>query len=153
MPAATATAMDALAIGEFLEAQGTGVLAVAAGGRVYAFPVSFAYDEEGPAVYFRLGYGPDSQKRRFVEGADEASFVVYDRTDEGWKSVLAEGELEPVSESRLDTTLAEAVNGLHIPYFAVHRRPSAELEFEIVRLAVDKLSGIVEAGRAGGSGD
>lgn len=153
MAVATATAMDALAISEFLEAQGTGVLAIAATGRVYAVPVSFAYHEEGPAVYFRFGYGPDSQKRHFVEEADEASFVGYERTAEGWKSVLAEGELEPVSESRLDTTLAEAVNGLHIPYFAVHRRPPDELEFEIVRLDVDKLTGVVEAGGGPGSGD
>lgn len=151
MTVATATAMDALAISEFLESQGTGVLALASGGRVYAIPVSFAYHEAGPDIYFRFGYGPDSQKRTYVEGADEASFVVYDRTDAGWKSVLAEGDLESVSDSQLDTSLAEAVNGLHIPYFAVHRRPSAELEFEIVRLDVDKLSGVVEAG--GGSGD
>lgn len=153
MAVATATAMDALDITEFLEAQATGVLAIASGDRVYAIPVSFAYHEDGPAIYFRFGYGPDSQKRTFVEGADEASFVVYDRTDEGWKSVLAEGELEPVSESRLDTTLTEAVNALHIPYFEVHRRPAAELEFEIARLDVDKLSGIVEASRGGQSGD
>lgn len=152
MPGVTATAMDALAISEFLETQGTGVLAIGRGGQVYAIPVSFAYHEDGPALYFRFGYGPESQKRTFVEDADSASFVVYDRTGEGWKSVLAEGELEPVSESRLDTSLIEAVNGLHIPYFEVHRRPAAELAFEIVRLDVDKLSGVVEANPGGQSG-
>lgn len=145
MAVATATAMDALEISEFLSGQGTGVLALAKGGSVYAFPVSFAYHEDGPDLYFRLGYGPGSQKRAYVEGADEASFVAYDRTAEGWKSVLAEGQLEPVSGSQLDTSLEEAVKGLHIPYFQVHREPSADLEFSIVRLDADKLSGIVEA--------
>ena len=145
MGVATATAMDALEIGEFLAGQGTGVLALTRSGSVYAFPVSFAYHEDGQALYFRLGYGPDSQKRAYVEDADEASFVVYDRTDQGWKSVLAEGQLEPVSDSRLDTSVEEAVYGLHIPYFQIHREPTAELEFSVVRLDADKLSGIVEA--------
>lgn len=139
--------MDALDIADFLEQQATGVLAIASGGHVYAIPVSFAYHDEGPDLYFRFGYGRESQKRTFVEGADEATFVVYDRTDEGWKSVLAEGRLEPVSESRLDTSLVEAVNRLQIPYFEVHRQPAAELEFEIVRLDVSKLSGVAESRR------
>lgn len=145
MAVRTATPMDALDIGEFLRGQGTGVLALAKGGSVYALPVSFAYHDDEPAIYFRFGYGPDSQKRTYVEDADEASFVVYDHTDDGWKSVLAEGQLEPVSESQLDTTVDEAVNRLHIPYFEVHRRPTSELEFSIVRLDIDKLSGVAEA--------
>ncbi|MDZ7702682.1 MAG: pyridoxamine 5'-phosphate oxidase family protein [Halobacteriales archaeon] len=145
MAVATATAMDALEISEFLSGQGTGVLALAKDASVYAFPVSFAYHEDGPKLYFRLGYGPDSQKRAYVEGADEATFVAYDHTEAGWKSVLAEGTLEAVSGSKLDTSVEEAVKGLQIPYFQVHREPSADLEFAIVRLDVDKLSGIVEA--------
>jgi nitroimidazol reductase NimA-like FMN-containing flavoprotein (pyridoxamine 5'-phosphate oxidase superfamily) len=145
MTTPTATAMDALDIGDFLAARETGVLAIAKGASVYAIPVSFAYEEDGPAVYFRLGYGPDRQKRAFVEGGDEASLVVYDDTDEGWKSVVAEGHLEVVSESQLDAAIEEAVNGLEIPFFEIHRRPAAELAVSVVRLHVDKLSGIGEA--------
>lgn len=146
MAVRTASAMDAIDIGEFLERRGTGVLAIGKAGSVYAIPVSFAYHGDRPALYFRFGYGPDSQKRAFVEGADEATFVVYDRTDGGWKSVIAEGQLEPVSKSNLDTSEVEAVNRLHIPYFDVHRQPAADLEFEIVRLAIGKLSGVAEPG-------
>ena len=145
MAEATATAMDAIEIGEFLEAQLTGVLALAMEGRVYAFPVSFAYRDDGPSLYFRLGYGPESQKRTYVEGAEEASFVVYDRTPEGWKSVLAEGHLEPVSATALDGSVEQAVRQLTIPCFQVHRPPATELEFHVVRLDVDKLSGVAEA--------
>ena len=144
---ANATAMDALEIAEFLGGQGTGVLALRKGGQVYAFPVSFAYHEDGQALYFRFGYATGSQKRGYVEAADTASFVAYDRTPEGWKSVLAEGRLETVSASALDTTVEEAVNHLHIPFFQVHREPSADLEFQIVRLDAEKLSGIAEAAR------
>lgn len=142
---APATAMDALDIRDFLAARETVVLAIARAGSVYAIPVSFAFTDDGPAVYLRRGYGPDSQKRTFVEAGDEASFVVYDATDAGWQSVVAEGHLEPVSESQLDNTIEEAINGLDIPFFAIHRHPRGELEFTVVRLAVDKLSGIVEA--------
>lgn len=137
--------MDALEIADFMATQSTGVLALGKAGSVYAFPVSFAYHDEGQAVYFRFGYSDDSQKRAYVDDADEVAFVVYDHTDDGWKSVLVEGHLNPVSPSKLDTSVVEAVNALRIPYFAVHRQPAAELEFRIVRLQADKLSGIVEA--------
>ena len=142
---ASATAMDAIEIGEFLEGQLTGVLALAMAGRVYAFPVSFAYRDADSSLYFRLGYGPASQKRSYVEGAEAASFVVYDRTDAGWKSVMAEGHLEPVSETGIDGSVEQAVRRLTIPFFQVHQQPADGLEHHIVRLRVEKLSGVAEA--------
>ncbi|MFB6359804.1 MAG: pyridoxamine 5'-phosphate oxidase family protein [Halobacteriales archaeon] len=145
MAVPTATAMDAIEIAAFLDTQATGVIALGKAGSVYAFPVSYAYNDEEPAIYYRFGFGDDSQKRAYVDNADEVSFVVYDHTEDGWKSVLAEGELEHVSPSKLDTSVVEAVNALRIPYFQVHRQPASELEFSIHRLQVDKLSGIVEA--------
>lgn len=148
MSHATATSMDALAIDEFVGSQQTGVLAIGAGGGVYAIPVSFAYKDDGPAFYFRLGYGPDSQKREYVDAAEEATFVVYDQTAAGWKSVIAEGRLERVSKDALDRSIVEAVDHLQIPFFQVHRHPTSQLDFVIVRLAVEKLSGITEAHRA-----
>ena len=143
----TATSMDSIAIDEFLRGQPVGVLAMASDDGVYAIPVSFAYDEDGPDLYFRLGYGPDSQKRAFVEGADHATFVVFDHTDAGWKSVVAEGRLEALSESTLDTSVLQSIERLRIPFYAVHRRPAAELEFSIVRLDVSHLSGVAEPTR------
>ena len=137
--------MDAIEIADFLESQATGVIALSKSVSVYAFSVSSAYNDEEPAVYYRFRFGENSQKRAYLENADEVSFVVYDHTDLGWKSVLAEGQLEHVSPSKLDTSVVEAVNALRIPYFEVHRQPDAELEFSVHRLQVDTLSGIVEA--------
>lgn len=145
MAVATATAMDALEIGDFLAGQETGVLALGMSEDVYAVPVSFAYEATRPALYFRFGYGPDSQKRRFVEGHDQATFVVYDRTEAGWQSVLAEGHLEPVESSQLDSTVVEAVNQLRIPFIEMHRPPRGALEFAIHRFEIGKLSGVTEA--------
>lgn len=138
------TQLDALEIAAFLEHRQTGVLALARADTAYAVPVSYAYDETGPALYFRLGYTEDSQKRAYLEAAAQASFVVYGRTDEGWKSVVAIGPIEEVSETALDTAITEAVRELDIPYFTVHDRSASDLEFHLVRLDIETLSGIAE---------
>jgi len=140
----TRNEMDAIEIAEFLESQHTGVLSLADGDDAYSIPISFDYDADESAVYFRFGYGADSQKRQYLDTVDTASFVVYDRTDEGWKSVVMEGGLEPVSESSLGSSVVEAVDSLDIPYFRVHHRPAGEMDFNIVRLDATKLTGIVE---------
>jgi nitroimidazol reductase NimA-like FMN-containing flavoprotein (pyridoxamine 5'-phosphate oxidase superfamily) len=136
--------MDAIEISEFLHSQHTGVLSLADGDDAYSIPVSFDYDEDEAAVYFRFGYGPDSQKRRYLDAVDTASFVVYDQTEGGWKSVVMEGGIERVSESSLDSSIREAVDELDIPYFQVHHRPAGDMDFNIVRLDATKLTGIVE---------
>ena len=144
MPGATATAMDGLEIAEFLTGQRTGVLSMAAGDAGYAIPVSFVYDDAEPAVYLRLGFTPGSQKRRFLDAADRVSLVVYDETDEGWKSVVVEGGFEELAATSLDAAIVESVRGLDIPYFSVHRRPAGDLEFRILRIDIGSVSGIVE---------
>jgi hypothetical protein len=144
---ATATEMDAIEIREFLRTQETGVLSLADDGDGYGIPVSFAYDdqEDGrPRVYLRLGFAPGSMKRRYIDATDRVSFTVYDRTDEGWKSVVARGRLEKISGRSLDAIVAEAVRGLDIPYFSVHDRPVDDLHFTLARLNVADLTGIVE---------
>jgi nitroimidazol reductase NimA-like FMN-containing flavoprotein (pyridoxamine 5'-phosphate oxidase superfamily) len=137
------THMDATDIADFLATQHTGVLSLAEGNDSYAIPVSFAHKADEGAVYFRLGYGADSNKRRFVGAVDTASFVVHDQTDEGWKSVVVHGELEQLSENSLDSTVVQSVRDLDIPYFNVFDDASGNLEFVIVRLDAASLTGIV----------
>lgn len=139
--------MDGIEIAEFLASQDTGVLSLAKENRGYAIPVSFAYVDEGPSVYLRLGYAPDSQKRAFLESTESASFVVYDETESGWKSVVVEGTLEERTKSALDGSIAEAVERLDIPFLSVHDRPKRELAFSLVRIKPSKLTGVVEAPR------
>jgi len=136
--------MDAIEIANFLDGQHTGVLSMADGDDAYSVPVSFDYDGDEAAVYFRFGYGPDSQKRRYLDTVDTASFVVYDRTESGWQSVVIEGSLARVAESSLDSSVREAMDGLDIPYFRVHHRPAGEMDFNIVRLDATKMTGIGE---------
>lgn len=139
--------MDAIEIAEFLDGQRTGTLALADADDAYAVPVSFDFDAETQHVYMRLGYGPESRKRAFIDAADLVSFVVYDDTAEGWKSVVVQGALETLSETSLDSSIREAVANLDIPYFQIHDRPAGETEFNIVRIDPVKVTGIVEAAR------
>jgi hypothetical protein len=143
----TATDMDAVEISEFLGTQGTGVLSLADGDDSYAVPVSFAFDDEderGPYVYLRLGFAPGSEKRAFIDSSDRVSFVVYDDTEDGWKSVVARGRLETVSARSLDAIVGEAIRGLDIPYFTVHGEAAKDLNFTLARIDVTELTGIVE---------
>lgn len=146
----TASAMDALAITDFLQDRHTGVLSIGRDDDSYAIPVSFTYvpddEDAGPSVYLRLGFGPNSQKREYLDAVDYASFVVYDHTDQGWKSVVARGPIEELSRSSVDSSVVESVRGLDIPYFRVFDEPSSEIEFSIVRIDVEDLSGIVSGG-------
>lgn len=144
---AKATEMDAVEIAEFMQSQQTGVLSMADGDDGYAIPVSFAYDEtddDGPYVYFRLGFAPGSEKRAFLDSTNLVSFVVYDETPEGWKSVVTRGRLETQSGRTLDAFIIEAIEGIDIPYFAVHEHSPRDLNFSLVRLDVTDLRGIVE---------
>lgn len=136
--------MDGLEITEFLAGGWTGVLALARDDDGYGIPVSYEYDEADGDVFFRFGYGSESQKRTFVEASRRASFVVYEETEEGWKSVVARGPLERLTTDTADSTVVEAVRNLDIPYVTVHDHPEDQLDFEIVRLEVQEVDGVVE---------
>lgn len=148
MSESTAGNMDALEIAAFLESQDTGVLSLAEEGDAYAIPVSFTFDA-AEGVFLRLGFAPGSQKRRFADATEHATFVAYDDTDKGWKSVLVEGRLEVLSHDSLDAAIVEVVEGLEIPYYQVHDRPATDLQFNIVRVAPTTVSGITEAPDSG----
>lgn len=138
-----ATPMDAIEIAEFLDDQGTGVLSLARDDHGYGIPVAFAYDDAGPAAYVRLGYTEGSTKREYLEAADQVSLVVYDRTDDGWKSVVIRGSPEVLTDTSLDSTVLEAVRTLEIPFVAAFDRPAGEVDFEILRIDATDVTGIV----------
>lgn len=140
------TEMDAIEIADFLDTQQTGVLSLARDNDSYCIPVSFLFNEKEHAVYLRLGYGRSSTKRQFVDAVDRATFLSYARTDDGWKSVMARGKLEAISEGELDSQQAEFVRNLKIPYFRVHSQSTEDLQFDIVRINVTELTGIASGG-------
>jgi nitroimidazol reductase NimA-like FMN-containing flavoprotein (pyridoxamine 5'-phosphate oxidase superfamily) len=152
MSPATAKALDDTAVESFLETQSVGTLSLAKEGESYAVPVAFTFDPDGRDLYFRLGYAPGSQKREFVDATERATFVVAADTEAGWKSVLARGELEHRSAvenlnapQHGNGSVSQAERELEIPFYAVFDAP-ADMVFTLVRLRVDELTGVVEAG-------
>ncbi len=137
--------MDGLEIAAFLESRQTGVLGLGMDDRGYAVPISYAYQPDDQELYFRFGFSGESQKREYIEAASQVAFVVYDHGEAGWKSVMAIGPLELVSETTLDSTVIEAVNQVEIPFFSIHEASRGDLEFTIARLPPDSLTGVAEA--------
>ena len=154
MSRVTASALEPTEIDAFLNDQSTGTLSLANDSDAYAVPVSFTFDDDSRNVYFRLGYGPDSQKRQFIDATETATFVVADETASGWKSVIAQGEVEHLStvedlntshpRGSADPSVNQAIRNLEIPYYQVFDDPS-EMVFTIARLRTDELTGVVEA--------
>jgi hypothetical protein len=120
---------------EFLGTGGTGVVSFQTAGRraPYSLPVSYGYDEERGAFYFRLAFPPESGKER-GQLESPVSFVTYDRTDEGWRSVVATGELEEVSEENLDTEVLDGMQRIHIPLYDVFEGDPRQMPFRFFHL-------------------
>lgn len=153
MSRSTASALDRDGIDAFLASQSTGTLSFAKENDSYAIPVGYTYDADSGDFYFRLGYAPDSRKRRYIDATDHATFVVAGRTDEGWKSVLARGRIHhqnTVEDLPRHRTSGEGMSPadreLAIPFYHVFEAPDETL-FVLVRLATDELSGVAERPR------
>jgi nitroimidazol reductase NimA-like FMN-containing flavoprotein (pyridoxamine 5'-phosphate oxidase superfamily) len=146
MTDAGAVEMDAEERTEFLARGGTGVLSFARGDESpLSLPVSYGYDETEGQFYFRLAFDPDAEKRAAVEEGASMSFVTYDDADEGWRSVVAEGELEEISEESLDSSVGEAMRQVEIPLVDVFERNPREVNFRFFRLDPDEIAGRKEA--------
>lgn len=132
--------MDDDAIAEFLGVGGTGVISLSAGDDPpVSRPVSYGFDADTGWFYFRLAVGPDSEKAELLSGA--ASFVTYEETESGWRSVLATGDLEPVEADELLTQVLEGLRRVHIPLYDVFDHDTREMEFHFARLDPDSLTG------------
>jgi nitroimidazol reductase NimA-like FMN-containing flavoprotein (pyridoxamine 5'-phosphate oxidase superfamily) len=142
----TVTEMDATEIKAFLEKQHSGMLALANDSDAYAIPVSFGTVESDQDIYFRLGFGPGSQKRSYLDATDHAAFVAYDRIDEGWASIVAIGRPEVFEKDGADSAIVQMVDRLDIPFFRVFDRPVEDIDFRLVRLDVQSVRGIVAEG-------
>lgn len=137
--------MDPAEISGFLAQNGTGVLSLAAENIPYSIPVSYGYDFEEETFYFRLGFLEGSEKRRFVDASEQGRLVVYDRTDDGWKSVVALGELERIDDDELTVDVAKNLRETELPLVGLWEEPMDDIEFQIYRFEVERLTGRKEA--------
>lgn len=132
---------------EFLGRGGTGVVSFDTSGDEppYSLPISYGYDAETGAFYFRLAFSPETGKDDIVDEDRPVSFVTYDDTESGWQSVIATGRLEEITKSALDPNVAEAMQRVEIPLVDVYDRHPIELEFRFFRLTSAQVTGKKEA--------
>lgn len=134
---------------EFLGSGGTGVISFDSGndGPPYTRPISYGYDADTRKFYFRLAVGPeDAGKKDLIDEDREISFVAYDETDRGWRSVIATGRLEEITKSALDPEIVEAMQRVTIPFVDVYDSHPLTLEFRFFQLTPDEITGQQEAG-------
>lgn len=126
---------------EFLGQGGTGVLTFSTeiDDSPVSFPVSYGYDGGQPAFYFRLSFPPDSRKEDVVDRP--SSFVSHARTDAGWRSVVATGTLEQVSEFSHDSMAVQGMWAIDIPTIDIFEDPPEEVTFRFFRLLPETLTG------------
>lgn len=126
----------------FLGIGGTGVISLAAGeAPPYSLPVSYGYDVVASTFYFRLAVLPDNEKGDLADRS--VSFVTYGN-DDGWKSVVANGQLERTTEESVATESLQGLERVHIPLIDIFDKPPREMAFEFYRLVPDELTARTE---------
>lgn len=130
---------------EFLGTGGTGVISFSTDEDEppHSVPVSYGYDATESTFYFRVSVGPDSEKGELA--ARPASFVVFQHDEDRWRSVVAKGRLEDISEDSVGTDALAGIQRVDIPLVDMFDVPTREVPFEFVRLVPDELTGRVES--------
>jgi len=129
---------------EFLGRGGTGTISVATPDDEppYSRPVSYGYDAETGNFYFRFAVGPeDTGKADIVDQGSAVSFVTHNQTDNGWRSVVATGRLEEITQSALDPAVADAMGRVTVPFVDIYDSHPLTLDFRFFRLTPDECSG------------
>lgn len=129
----------------FLGAGGTGVISFP-GDPPHSVPVSYGYDAQTGRFYFRLAYEPDTAKPDHDAGS--VTFVTYGETADGWRSVVASGELRPVEEASVPNDVLAGLQRVDIPIVDIFEEPVRETTFEFFVLAPDRVSGRRDASSA-----
>ncbi|WP_224333485.1 pyridoxamine 5'-phosphate oxidase family protein [Haloprofundus halobius] len=126
---------------EFLDRGGTGVISFGQGvdESPFTVPVSYGYDAETGGFYFRLSFPPESTKAEVIDRP--VAFVTQDRTDEGWRSVVATGRLEDVTEAPYESSAVQGLWAVQIPEVDIFDRPPEEIAFREFRLDPETLTG------------
>lgn len=129
----------------FLGNGGTGVLSFSTGDDPpYSLPMSYGYDADTEHFHYRLSFPEGGGKDHLVDRP--VTFVTHRRTDEGWRSVVATGELEELSELPYESTARQERWNVTIPLVDIFGEPPDEMSFREFRLVPETLSGRKEVG-------
>jgi len=144
MPLARETEMTPEEIDAFLGENETGVLSLAEGSDPYAAPVSYGYDPEKQAFYFRLVSTPESEKRRFLKPSTTARFVVYGDEAAGteiYRSIVAAGTLSEIDPAKLSVEQIEQYGAAKRPLFEIWGEPKEDLDIRLYEFETTDLTG------------
>ncbi|MBP1987023.1 pyridoxamine 5'-phosphate oxidase family protein [Halolamina salifodinae] len=142
MPLARETEMTREETNAFLGEKETGVLSLAEDDDPYAAPVSYGYDPERQAFYFRLVSTPESEKRRFLKPDTTARFVVYDgEQEESYRSVVAGGTLHEIDPESLSVEQIEQYGRAKRPLFEIWGEPKDDLDIRLYEFETTQLTG------------
>lgn len=126
---------------EFLGTGGVGVLSFGTepDEPPASLPVSYGYDAAEGQFYFRLSVPPGSSKAELVD--EPVSFVAFDDRDDGWRSVVATGTLEELSELPAESAAVQGMWAVDIPTVEIFDRPRSEVTFHDFRLVPERITG------------
>lgn len=128
-------------VNSFLGNGGTGILSFSTtiDESPYSLPVSYGYDAGAAQFYYRLSFLPNSGKEDVIDRP--VSFIVHTHTDDGWRSVIATGTLQQVTDMPYDSSAVQGMWAVNIPFVDVFDRPREDVTFRQFRLVPDKLTG------------
>ena len=110
-----------------------------------SLPVSYGYNADAGTLYFRLSFPPGTHKTDVID--DPVSFVSFDRTADGWRSVVATGHLEELADAPYDSEAVQGMWAVDIPTVDIFDRPPEEIPFQDFRLDPETLTGRKEVSR------
>ncbi len=135
------TEMSAEETDSFLGSHETGVLSLASTDEPYAIPTSYGYDSSARRFYMRLVSTPESEKRRFLASDPDARLVVYDESDDVYRSVIAAGTLVRIDPDELTVADIEQYGSARRPLFEIWPERREALDIELYRLDPETVSG------------
>jgi len=128
---------------EFLAGVDTGVLSLSttADESPHSVPVSFGYNADQTAFYFRIADLPPEEKGELDRRA--VTFVTYaeDEDVDGYVSIVAQGTLESTTRGDIATEALAGFEGVTIPFVDIFGQPPAEVDFSFYRLVPTTLTG------------
>ncbi len=126
---------------EFLGRGGTGVISFGMGADEPPFllPISYGYDEGLENFYFKLAFPPGSTKAKAVD--KPVSFASHSRTEDGWKSVVATGTLEELTDVPNDSIAVQGMWAVDIPKVDIFEQPREDVTFADFRLVPTQMTG------------
>lgn len=127
----------------FLSRVDTGVLSLSmpSDEPPHSVPVSFGYDADQTAFFFRIADLPPERKGK-LEGRS-VTFVTYSDDEEigGYASVVARGSLEPTTGTEAATEALAGLEGVTIPLVDIFGDSPKNVDFSFYRLVPETLTG------------